>query len=259
MKYILAFILICMYALCCTAQPTFFGQATSPADNSASATSPVSVTPPASMVAGDLVVFMGLTRTTSATVAISDAGGQSWTSETASGTTDQTIRIFWCRYNGTWSADPSISFSSALCTSVGMMVFRPTAGTMLWAVDQAIVNTPYSAPSTPFTVTVTGVTNGQNNNVTAAFVASTDDNAYNALTGTGWNAGYSGNIYRRNTSGSDHCHVALYKISASSGATGNVSVNQSSVGGDAGTTAIISFYQYATGVVNTGVPLNLLD
>lgn len=252
------FILIVLIVGTCYGQPTFFGQATNPADNAASATSPVALTPPASMVAGDLVVMMGITRLASATVAISVTGGQTWTSETAGGTTDNTVRVFWCRYNGTWAADPSISFSSTLCTSASMMVFRPTAGTKLWAVDQAISNPAYSAPLSPFTVTITGVTNAQPNTITVAYFTSTDDNAYNALTGSGWTAGYTGNIYRRNTSGNDQSHVGVYRRSAGSGASGNVTANQSSVGGDAGSTAIISFYEYTAPSTNRGFPLYMI-
>lgn len=258
MKYILSFIFILIYAVACTAQPTFHGSATNPNDNSSAAATPLAVTPPASMVAGDLVVLWSMTRTTGATNDISVTGGQTWTPLTAGGTTDQTTRIFWCRYNGTWAADPSVSFTSAICVSVGMMVFRPTVGTKLWAVDQTLVNLPYTAPLTPFTVTVAGVTNAQPNTITVAFIASTDDNAYNSLTGSGWTAGWTGNIYRRNTAGSDQTHVGVYRRSAGTGASGNVSANQSSNAGDAGSTAIVSFYEYTAAATNRGIPLNMI-
>lgn len=249
------FLIFLLFPLSLFAQPTFFGGITNPTDNAALSISPADVTPPASMVTGDLVVMIGVTRTTSATVAISVTGGQTWTSETVGGTTDQTVRLFWCRYNGTWAANPSISFSATLSTSVAMMVFRPTSGTKLWAVDQVLINTAYAAPLTPFTVSVTGVTNAKINNVTTAFILSTDDNAYNALTGAGWTAGMSGNIYRRNIGGSDQSILSVYRLSATTGASGNVTANQSSNGGDAGTTVIISFYELAAAA---NMPLNLI-
>lgn len=241
-----------------SAQPTFHGADANPADNGLSATSPVSVTPPASMVAGDLVVMYGQTRTTAATIAISADGGQSWTSETAGGTTDQTTRIFWCRFNGTWGADPSLSFSATLNTQVGILVFRPTSSSKLWAVDQAVVNTPYSTPTgPPYVITITGVTNAQPNNVSVAIYSSIEDNTWGSLTGTGWTAALSP-IYRRCPSGSDQSFTPVYKLSASTGATGNTTANQSAVGPDPGSTVIISFYEYSAPTTNRGMPLNLI-
>jgi hypothetical protein len=43
--------------------------------------------------------------------------------------------------------------------------------------------------------------------------------------------------------GTDSSVSVAYKIQAAAGATGNVSKNQSTLGGDAGATSIFSFYE----------------
>lgn len=259
MKKIYFIITILLYALACTPQPTFFGSGTNPTDNATSAASPLAVTPPASMVTGDLVVFYAQTRTTSSTIDISVTGGQTWTPATAGGTTDQTTRIFWCRYNGTWSADPSVSFTSTLLnTQAGLLVFRPTVGTRLWAVDQAAVNTPYLTPTgPPYIITINAVTNAQPNNVSVAVYSSIEDNTWGTLTGAGWTVALSP-AYRRNPSGSDQSWAPVYRLSASAGSTGNTTAQQTAVGPDPGSTVIISFYEYAAPGGNTGFPMNLI-
>lgn len=248
------FLLFLLLPLSLFAQPTHFGSVSNVADNTASSTTPTTITPPASMVAGDLVVMWSQTRTTSATNAISADGGQTWNSLTAGGTTNNTTRIFWCRFNGTWSTDPSVSFSTALSCNVFMSVFRPTTGTNLWAVDQGVNNNPFSVPSgPPYTVTITGVTNTKANNVTLAFFSSTDDNTWVTPTG-GYTAPLTP-IYRRNPSGSDQSYVPYYKISATANSPGNLTLDQSAAAPDEGSTAIISFYEYSAAA---NMPLNLI-
>lgn len=137
---------------------TYFGSASTPADNGTSTGTPKAVTPPVSMVVGDLVVMFGYYRGTS-TIAVSAAGGQTWTtlvtSSTASGPVLSTFAT-WCRFNGTWSTDPSLSFStSSTNTNAVMHVFRPTSSSNTWAIEIAGFRTEASAPSSPFTCTCT--------------------------------------------------------------------------------------------------------
>ena len=56
---------------------TYFGSASTPADNGTNTTNPTAVTPPGSMQAGDLVLMIAQSRDSTATLAISNAGGQS--------------------------------------------------------------------------------------------------------------------------------------------------------------------------------------
>lgn len=257
MAFNMKYLIFLLFPFAAFAQPTHFGSVSNVNDNTASSTTPTTITPPGSMVAGDLVVMYSHTRTTSATNAISADGGQTWNSLTAGGTTDLTTRVFWCRFNGTWSTDPSVSFSTALSCNVSMSVFRPTSGSKLWAVDQAIVNTPYAAPSgPPYTVSITGVTNAQPNNVTFAVFASPDDNTW--ITPTGGYTAPLTPIYRRNPSGSDLSYVLYYKLAAGTGASGTLTLDQSAAAPDPGSTLIVSFYEYSAPTTNRGMPLNLI-
>jgi hypothetical protein len=61
---------------------TYYGSASRPADNGTNTSNPTAVTPPGGMLAGDLVLMIAQRRASSGTLAISNAGGQSWTSET---------------------------------------------------------------------------------------------------------------------------------------------------------------------------------
>ena len=135
---------------------TYFGSASTPADNGTSTGTPIAVTPPVSMVTGDLVVMFGYYRGTS-TIAVSATGGQTWSTAMASTTASgPTLSYFvtYCRYNGTWGANPSLSFStSSTNTNVVMHVFRPTTGTNVWALEATTSNVERAAPATPFTVT----------------------------------------------------------------------------------------------------------
>lgn len=139
-------------------QITFVGVAWNPADGGVNSTSPTAVTPPSGMKTGDLVVMIGSVRTGAATLTVSATGGQSWTTLSAATSSQNTTRIFWCRYNGTWSANPSVATGSGGVKSTGMMVFRPTHPGKTWAVNVAISNSTYSTAAAPFNVTITGQT-----------------------------------------------------------------------------------------------------
>ena len=135
---------------------TYFNSASTPADNGTSTGTPIAVTPPGSMVTGDLVVMFGYYRGNS-TIAVSATGGQTWSTAMASTNSGgSTISYFvtWCRYNGTWGANPSLSFStSSTNCNVVMHVFRPTTGTNVWALEATTANVDRAAPATPFAVT----------------------------------------------------------------------------------------------------------
>ena len=218
----------------------YFGSASTPAD-SATATNtadPTAVTPPGGMQAGDLVLMIAQQRGTGATLAISQAGGQSWTAEAAQSQTNCTIRLFWCRFNGTWSANPSVDFSGTTCNSVVMHVFRPSNTSSVWQVDVAQVSGTFAVPPAPRTVTITGITTITDGALVFATWATADDNTWGTLT-AGWST--PGSAQYRNTSGSDQSQTHAYRVMAIAGASGNVSKNQATLGGDAGAYLIIAF------------------
>jgi len=218
---------------------TYFGSASTPADNGTNTANPTTVIPPANMQAGDLVLMIAQARAISGALAISNAGGQSWTSETQQNQTNCRIRLFWCRFNGTWSANPSVAMGSANCNTVVMHVFRPSNTSSVWQVDVAQVSGNFSAPPAPNrTVTIPEITTISDGALVFATWASIDDNAWGSLT-AGWFT--PGSAQYRNTSGSDQSQTHAYRIMAPAGATGNVSKNQLTLGGDAGARLIIAF------------------
>jgi hypothetical protein len=220
---------------------TYFASASNPVDSATATntTNPTVVTPPTNMLAGDLVLMMAEARATSGTLAISNTGGQTWTSETQQNGTNVRIRLFWCRFNGTWSANPSVSMGSASCNTVVMHVFRPSKASIVWQVDVAQVSANFAAPGAPNrTVTIPGITTVTNGALVFAGWASQDDNTWGSLT-AGWST--PGSDQYRNTSGSDQSQTHAYRVMTIAGATGNVSKNQLTLGGDAGRYWIIAF------------------
>lgn len=232
---------------------TYFNSASSPADDSTNTSQTTSVTPPASMQDGDLVLLFALNRQGSQTLSISATGGQSWTA--LNGFDDGTIqgRAFWCRFNGTWGADPSVtSTASPTSSQVVMHVFRPTTSTNTWAVDNTWSSASYSAPSSPFTVSRTGVTTTQASTVTIAMFASRDNNTWTNQTGASWIV--TGNNQYRNSSSTGTSLSFAHAIQIVAGATGTVTKDQGTLGGDAGFTGRVSFAESAASDTPTPTP-----
>jgi hypothetical protein len=216
----------------------YFGSASTPADNGTNTADPTAVTPPGGMLAGDLVLMMAQARASSGTLAISNAGGQSWTSETQQNQTNCRIRLFWCRFNGTWSANPSVSFGNTNPHTVVMHVFRPSNTSSVWQVDVAQVSGNFAVPPVPRTVTIPGITTITDGALVFAAWATADNNTWGSLT-AGWLI--PGLDQYRNSSGSDASQTHAYKVMTIAGASGNVSKNQATLGGDAGAYLIIAF------------------
>ena len=208
-------------------QPTFLSTSSAPADNGSSTTSPLTITPPGSptLQSGDLIVIYAHYRGSS-TLSMSAAAGQSWNTATApAGGSSQTLAVFWCVFNGSWSGTPSVTGggSGNPLTAV-MYAFRPAVAGDSW--DVAAGPTNNSATNT--TVSITGPGTVPSNSVTMAFWGSVAATTWAASpTGTNWvNTGLSQQV--RNTGGSDQSQTAAYNIRATSGTVGNVSQTQSS-------------------------------
>ena len=215
---------------------TYISSASTPADGGTNTTNPTVVIPPLNMQAGDLVLMIAQSRDSTAALAISNNGGQSWTSETQQNQTNCRIRLFWCRFNGTWSANPSVSFGNTNNHIVVMHVFRPSNTSSVWAEDVAQVSANYAAPGGAHTVTIPGITTITDGALVFAAWASSDNNTWGSLT-AGWST--PGSAYYRNASNASQTHA--YKVMATAGASGNVSQNQATLGGDAGARLIIAF------------------
>src|SRR5688572_5146428 len=166
-KSLLAALLIFVFPSCLFSQ-TFLGVSSAPADNGAQAGPTVAVTPPGTMLAGDLVIVYAQYRATGATISISANGGQAWTTATTYSPAglNQTIAIFWCRYNGTWGTNPSVTVGAGVNGLSAMMyVFRPSNSNSLWGVHIS----PANSNSGTNPNSITGVTTTASNTVTTAF------------------------------------------------------------------------------------------
>jgi len=217
-----------------------FGFASTPVDNGTNTASPTAVTPPSGMQKGDLVILWATARTSGVSQSISETGGQTWYALTQRQQTNCCSRAFWCVFNGTWSANPSVTMGGTACNTVTMLVFRGDYGTNTqWQIDVEGGGI-YSAPASPYTVTINGITTTSNNELVVALWSSSDDNTWGSLT-SGWTALSPAQV--RNTSGSDNSATHAWKIQATAGATGNVSQNQLTYGGDAGCIEIAAWKQ----------------
>ena len=110
------------------------------------------------MQGGDFVLIIGAYRGNTA-ISISETGGQTWTTLTFSqrGTVLRTT-LFYCLFNGTWSANPGISVAAGKTNALSaiMHVFRGVDATTPLDVAQVVGN--YAAPASPYDVTITGIT-----------------------------------------------------------------------------------------------------
>lgn len=189
---------------------------------------------------GDLIILVAQYRG-AVTFSLTSTGGQSWTSENQISTTNVTGRVFWCIFNGTWSSALTLSNSAGTnALSARMLTFRSSSSRHVFGIDQAQAELDFVAPSTPFTVTITGQVTTKPSTLTVVGWMTADDNTWDTLTG-GWNV--AGNNQVRNTEGQDQSFAIAYKIQSAEGATGNVSKNQATNGGDAGTSFIITFFE----------------
>jgi hypothetical protein len=224
---------------------TYLGYANTPRDNQTNTANPTAVdptplTPNVAMQAGDLVLMTAVSRDSSATIDILETGGQTWTSEVQQDQTNCRIRLFWCRFNGTWTANPSVYFgrNNRNPHIVVMHVFRPSNTSSVWQVDVPQVPGNYPAPGGAHTVTIPGITTITDGALIFAYWASQDNNTWENLT-AGWTT--PGLDQYRNSSGNDQSETHAYRVMATAGATGNVSKDQTSGGSDRGAYLIIAF------------------
>lgn len=217
--------------------PTFHGVTSVPADNGTNATTTITLTPPASMVTGDLVVVT-LTQRGTATFSVGVTGGQTWTSIGRDvGTTNVALETYWARYNGTWAANPRFDFSAGTNTTAVMIVFRPDDNTKVWATEQIATNNTVGG-----TVSISNVNTTFAPNVTFASWSSADDNTWGSLTGTGW-VKTSLSAQYRNLAGSDASSTFAYQFQSTPAATNQVSQTQATLGLDDTVTRRITFYE----------------
>lgn len=226
-------------------QIEYFDSNSNPADNGSLNSATPAVSPPLDMEDGDLVLLIGQRRASNITFNMSETGGQEWNAlPVLTGTGNVSARIFWCRFNGTWTSDPSISMGGTGGNTIIMHVFRPPSRGYAWDLDVDQAQTGSAAAAT---ITRTGVTTNNGSTITLASWFTADDNSWgnlNDVSGTGWTV--TGSSQYRNRQGTDQSSTYAHLIRTTAGATGNVSKQQTANGNDATRTAIVSFYCYRT-------------
>lgn len=222
---------------------TYFGSASTPADNGTGTSAAPATTPPTGTALGDLVFLTGFTRDNAGvSMAITTTGGQTWNSLTAFANTNITGQTFWARFNGTWAANPIITVTGGTSPySTTMHVFRPTATAYTWAVDVAQATATFTAPGSPFTVSRAGQTTVASSAVAFASWAVPIANTWGSISGSGW--AVTGTAQYRNTSGSDQSATHAHFITTSGATSPTVSKNESA--GTAGATAVITMKESA--------------
>lgn len=207
-----------------------FGVASQPADlaNFNATSQPCVITPPASMVAGQLAIIFSDSMSANAARIheISQAGGQTWNTYDRE-TTGFNIGIFWCQFNGTWSANPSISETANVASEglqAAMLVVSPSGGSPTWSVDSSSPSTFYSAPASPFNVTVPGVTTGAANTIAIPYwftgVTALPSPAYTLQT-AGWAAPAGVAQWRNASRGTIALGVQVFTAPTSTGSVTN--------------------------------------
>jgi hypothetical protein len=163
---------------------TLHGIAAVPIDNGSNATTSLTITPPASMVAGDLCLIYTFQRGTG-NWSVSNSGGQTWTTGVPYKNTNASVASFWCIFNGTWSSSLTVNCTAGTNTSAYMMVFRPSSGYEFNFISEHTVARLFNS-TTPFASSSNGLLLSTTNNIVIAGWFSADDNTWGTLTGTGW-------------------------------------------------------------------------
>lgn len=201
---------------------SFFGSASNPADNgAANEPTTLAITVPANMKAGDLVVMYGIHRLAADTITLSATGGQTWNDTGNINGTGCSIHAWWCQFNGTWGANPSLAFASESGTipvSAIMVVFRSDVN-VRWSVDTAIAGGTEASASP---VVITGITPKYKENVSIAIWLVTNISTWGTIAGAGWVQITTAQF--RNSAGSDVSSAVAYQIQGAAAATGDVSL-----------------------------------
>lgn len=219
---------------------SFFGSASTPADTGTNTSATVTITPPASMTAGMLVVVTLQPRQTSLSwddLTNTTSGGQAWQELTddSFGRANLSAKKFFCIFNGTWSANPVFTCAVSVNFQATMTVHQHDAGaTKRWRVSTPVTVASKAAATT---YTIPAITLPTQPCVVEATFGSIANNTWGTLT-AGWAFGNpsAGNQVR---SGTNMSLSVVYKVFTATGSTGSVALTQSA--STAGLTSIVAF------------------
>ncbi|XVJ66553.1 MAG: T9SS type A sorting domain-containing protein [Lacibacter sp.] len=209
---------------------TFFGVSSSVIDNflGGQAGPTVTVVPPALMQSGDLVVVYVHYSGTIGTITTGNTGGQSWNiGATATNGTNNRMAILWCRFNGTWSANPTfftIGSGTNAMTAL-MYVYRPNSPSSQWGVhinETTTVNTGGAQSTAAFSTTLPRT-------VSMGFFGNASISTWGAVSGAGWVKPVFPTLATqlRNTATGTLSHSAAYNIQTAPASITSMSQTQS--------------------------------
>lgn len=244
-----------------TYTPYFWNSASNPADNG-TLTEPqtgAAITPPTNMLAGDFVFveahLEGSVGTDLDSVVVNATGGQTWTTHNSA---NSRTRAFSCKFNGTWSVNPSWDAPSLSGThpfTLVMHVFVPNGSNNTPSISAGPNGQNYTAPASPFDVTMgdSGSSTPISGETLYIMVTTSDDDNSWTVTTSGATA-YPWRTFPtaqyRNLGGADHSMTfawmsLTYERDQIGGATPSAidtaTARQTVNGGDAGTN---SRYRY---------------
>jgi len=210
-------------------------------DGGASFASVVAVTPPADMAEDDYVILVCAVTTGTASLSLTESGGQSWVVETgifAGGSgLNANFRIFHCRFNGSWTADPEITSSVAGGFVAVMTVWRNVDP--ITAFDLPLVQAAYAAPGSPYDVTIAGATPRSDGALAIAIWGSANDQTW-ALQTEGWENLEGAAQWRGGDGAFNDASLSIaVKVGERLVPTGDVTNRQTAFGGQNGFTARI--------------------
>lgn len=254
MKKLLFLILTLSVSYSAIAQ-SYVASSSTPADNGTNATGTISVTYPAGIAAGDLLVLIAQSRATTSDINMSatNQGGQCWRDAQVNvDETTLTARIFFCRYTGWTGGTTDVIFDDATCTSAVIHAFRPAVPTNSWALDQPATKVSQGVPGgPPYLFPVTGMSSAVNDVIALSLFFTADGNTWGYLAGT-WTQFATAQY--RNLSGSDQSMGAAYQfLEIAAEDSGNIDGRQLTLGPDAGASVQILFRAFIPS--NNGFPV----
>jgi len=208
---------------------TFYGAAVNPTSGGSLSDNPSPTAVSTSGFApstGALLILYGEARDGTTAIAMSNAGGQTWTCNSTN-TTGPVARMCYATFNGTWSADPSMSHNTGgSAWGMYLLAFNPSVAGSTWASEVAYATTA-SSQGSPFDYSVASQTPSAASTVTIASWFSNQDAATWTLQTGGWTQ--TSPVYYTSILGSGLTASFAYKIQTSAAATGAV-VNRQSAG-----------------------------
>jgi hypothetical protein len=245
------------------AQYVEYTSAVAPVDGGSNTATTLSVTPPAGINSGDLIVFVAAVTITG--YPTESYGAESWVNKggqniillndpgsTGSGGIGLDLIMYYCVFNGTWTADPTMSWTatSTAAKSLSMFVFRKrTSQSLYWSWDGNTAFGGMSKPTvSPYTYTGGSLTTTKDNCLVLMGLASVGTNTW-GNPGTGWTKFGGNSLSMINTAEGGASIALVYR-------TGNIGTYQAAINQTSGTGVWARGFTYALrNYGNTGMPL----